>query len=1453
MMKVINVLISLAVVTLLCLLENLINTKKNRRIRQFFMIPISIVLMGIGIWICTANAEKFNELCLKVEFFTSADILAMNVALLLGFVILKLIIRPIITAVCKKNKLLEDLAFSFYHYDEEYDEWFLKKQWINFRKYFFAILSACIIGGSVFLGLTWAFGPESPLWLSMFPCAAIIVVNEIYGYINGQTKEEFEHSVMGDEADSRRVSNYYKLREILEKILPEPLLSASTGCEFIGRETPADLIKSLKESEDTRDTITAEYFDINGRYKTADVDCVQATLQMMHRRNVVFFNPFYRDLSMYITLPLVNALLSGKKCVVLCGRKAAADDVKLWLEEVLKDYSHMKSLWRVSYLSDQEPECEIGILTFTQIYDKKIINTNRDFLNETDFVLLIEPSIMLNTSQVALSIIAEEMHCNDEKPIYCICDRNTDGLIDTLSHLLHAEITDVVAMPVPRCNYTAMSWNVDGDFCRQQLFDKQTKYLGNGIELAAIAVKNQIPKVTWYSETKAPIKDIKWLAGQNYSTICRYMNLPAQQKNFYEKIDFVSDLWSTPKTNEQFVIAEDEFCNMFSMMRAYLSRGKNQTFVNVLSENYLLRDYMRCNRQMFMSNPNAVPSYVPDYAKTERNTILKLILMMSIRQVSDEEIQKEFHLAGIETDDVFGTLSKLLHKYTFAEDSIFTLQSVRTNVDEFTTVSSCLYSISDEEFDKYFSDTLKNAYYILEDEKDDEGYIDAKLFSHVTQTILPGQFVTYAGKYYMVKYVSPQTGVVLRRASDLFDSRKYYRQVRSYQFDNLKQGEVVSLKKVMDIEFAELRADFSVVTTGYLEMTDNHNLRTARLIDFSDDPTVANYTRKYRNKSVLRIQLPNSDEKIRFTICLLLSEVFKSVYPDGWQYLTAITRRPEDIDGILNYVVYPADGDIDDDYIYIIEDSDIDLGLLASVEKNYMKLMEIVADFLDWHFEKMREPASKDPVPVKISVAEAEEKKKRNLVVRMLDRIRKLFGGKKEEEVKIDSPSESDSEEIPQNGAELDESSEKPEETHEDADYDLNSEESKDGDSEEKTEEIAADDLSEQPDYSLDTDEEKEADSSEIVSETIDSEESEDSATTAPQADEHPEDEFEPKDDTDPDIAAIDGTDIFDNEGMPEDNDYLEHCFQEAGIVPLTKSRYQKECYLKYGFEEIDSRIQVDELRKYLRVRGWTNNSLTMARKREVFAKNQLDVNAVNHCDFCSLPLSGVSYERLNDGRVRCNDCSSSAITTVEEFKELFYRCLELMEDFYEIRYRVPIAVKTADARTVAKQSGLIFRPSTDVAPRVLGFAQRKHGKYSLLIENGSPRLAAIDTMVHEMTHIWQYLNWNDSQIVQIYGMACPECTAKARDIVYEGMAMWSSIQYLYQIGETYYAAQQEALAETRQDIYGIGFRLYREQYPLVKDSSLLKYSPFSSFPTLEPSDVYAAVKMTCTAKECKC
>ncbi len=1440
MMKAIKIILPVLIIALACVVQNIMNTKKQQRIRQLPMIIIAFIVMITEITILILNPQIIVRMISIIDFFAQSELLAANLILMVGYISGKLIIRPIITTVCKKRKLLEIFALNIYVYDEQYNEWFLMKKWASYRQYMLGIVCGMIAISSIYLGFTWLLGAKNEIWMALYPCAALVVISEIYGYINGQTKEEFEHSILGNEADARRVSNYYKLREILENLLPEPLLSAQTGAEFIGKETPADMIKMLKTSDKTEEVIAAEFFELEGRYKTADVDCVQATIHMMNRRNVVFFNPFYKDLSMYITLPLVHALLSGKKCTVLCGRKNVADDVKEWLTDLLNEYSHMKSLWRVHYLSEITPECEVGVLTFTQMYDKKILNINKEFLHETDFVIIIEPSIMLTTGQVALSIIAEEMSANEEQPVYCICDRYTDGLIDTMSHLLHSEIVDVVAVPVPRCNYTAMFWDSDGDFQRQQFFDKQTKYLGNGIELAAIAVKNQVPEVTWYSEKKAPIKDIKWISGQYHSTICRYMNQPSQQKNLYEKVKFVSNLWSAPKTKEQFVIAEDEFYNMFGIMRAFLSRGEKQVFVNILSENYLLRDYMRCNRQMFMSNPNAVPSYVPTYAKTERNTLIKLVLMMTLKPISEKDIQKELCLIGLDTEDVYNTLLKLLKKYTYAQDTLFTVKNSRTRVDELTTTSTPFYSVREEEFDKYFSDSLKNAYYILEEEKNEQGYIDAKLFSHVTQTILPGQFVTYDGKYYQVKYVSPQSGVVLRRASNMFDGRKYYRQIRNYHFDFEGNSEVISTKKIMDIEFVELRTDFTVDTVGYLELSDNHNLRKARLIDFTKDPMVSCYTRKYHNKSLLRIQLPESDEKICFTFCLLLSEVFKSVFPDGWQYLAVVTKRPDDIEGILNYVVYSATGDIEEGYIYIVEDSDVDIGLLETVEKNFIKLMEIVADFLDWHYEKIREPASKDPVPVKALAIEAEENKHRNLVVRMLDRIRKLFGGKQEETVKVETP------DTIENNIESENSQQEMEDEtieQESVEKEYNLDEENNGDkSKAVSDNVAPIDAKES---CFDFGEEDSSKEIDAQYRNIQKENSEEIR--------YPEDEFEPKDTSDPDLISIDGTDIFDNEGMPLDNDYLELSFQEMGLTPLTKSRYQKDCYLKYGFEEIDGRIEVDELRKYLRVRGLCNNSLTLARKREVFVKNLIDVNAVDHCDFCSLPLTGVSYEKLNDGRVRCNDCSASAIVTLEDFREIFYRCLETMEDFYDIQYRVPISVKMADAREIAKGVGMIFKPNTGVAPRVLGYAQRKHGKYSLIIENGSPRLAAIDTMIHEMTHIWQYVNWNDKMVTGTYGMNNSLCTARAKDIVYEGMAMWASIQYLYQIGETYYAARQEAFTESRKDIYGIGFRLYREQYPLMKDSSLLKYTPFSSFPTLEPEEVRNAVRSMCTEYKCQC
>jgi len=1347
----IRILIISVVIGFFLLLQTKINFKRQYRGRQaIFPLLAAIIAVGV-IVVLMRNFDRISFIVnqFTVPYISITLIFAINLLIMVGFLLVKIILYPIVNALWEKNWLMGITSSAFYEFDEDYSSWFLKSKWVNFRTVFkvLVICLALICIAYIFATIE-NFGDIN--WVMYFPCAVLVVCTEIWNFINGVTKEEFKHSFIGDEADFRRISQYYRIREIYEKMFAPQILMAHTGSEFTRRPGTSEIIKELTESKSPIDKIVANYFSLSDTEIFPDSDYVHATTRLMHRKSVLFFNPFYKDFGLYITLPIINALLCGKRCLVVVGRSSSCDDIKHWLTDMIKDYSRMESLWRVSELSTAEAKCEIGILSLMQLYDLDVLKANRNFFAETDFVLLIEPSIIINTGQVGLGMITDEMRKREdaEKPVFCICDRKTEGLVDTLSHLLYTEIADVMAMPVPRCMYAGMTWNADGDYIRQQLFDKQTRYLGNGIELSAVAIKNQIPKITWYSETKSPVRDIRNITGQYYPTICRYMNIPSQQNSINERIDFVSNIWSAPKSVESFVIAEDEFCNMFSMLRAYLSRGRDQIFINILSENYLLRDYMRYNKEMFTSDPHAIPSIVPDYAKTERNATIKLLLYMAFRPVTETEIIDELSYAGISTTDAIGTLTLLLQKHTFVDEAIFSMHRAGSG-DGFTVSDVNSFSVAADAFDKHFADSLKNAYYVVEEEERDAEYIDGKLFGHVTQKLLPGQFITYDGKYYIAKMVSPTNGVILRRAYDLYDGRKYYRQVRTYELHATE--EIIRVRKVIDVETAFIRCNFSVTTTGYLEMQDNGDLRTARLIDFANDPATEKYRRNYKNKSVMRLLLPDTDDNIRFTICMLLSEAFRSIFPNAWHYIAVVSKRPDDIEGMTNYLVYEFDTASDDEYIYIIEDSDMDLGLLEAIDRNLDKLMEILTDYIDWHFEKMREPEHEDPILGKKREIMTEEEKRLSLFARMADRIRKLFGMQKEDPAPV---------------------VEKPPEV------------------EEKTEEA------EEPPSPLSTGESENASYS---------------------LGDNPEDK---KTDSNSEITEP----YFTDEITADDNEWPEASFKEAGIVPIGKTRYQQECYLKFGFEKIDRRIRLVDVRNYLQTRGCGNSSLTLARKRDILAKKPLDVESSISCDFCGQPLTGVSYEKITDGRLRCNSCSLNAITSVEEFRELFYKVMGMMEGQFNISFKVPINIKMTDARTIAKGAGSVYKP-TQASIRVLGYAQKKGGNYSLFFENGSPYLAAIDLIVHEMTHIWQFVNWDSAQIKEMY---------KAdTEAVYEGMAMWAAIQHLYQIGETYYAELQESIAEKRDDAYGKGLRAFRERYPFVKDSSMLKFSPFSTFPPL--------------------
>lgn len=85
---------------------------------------------------------------------------------------------------------------------------------------------------------------------------------------------------------------------------------------------------------------------------------------------------------------------------------------------------------------------------------------------------------------------------------------------------------------------------------------------------------------------------------------------------------FNSNIWSAEKADYKYLVVEDEVCNVFEMSRQFSTRGRQETFVNVVAQNYMLRDYMEYNSAIFEADPKAIPAFAPIIQ--EPNAILLL-------------------------------------------------------------------------------------------------------------------------------------------------------------------------------------------------------------------------------------------------------------------------------------------------------------------------------------------------------------------------------------------------------------------------------------------------------------------------------------------------------------------------------------------------------------------------------------------------------------------------------------------------------------------------------------------------------------------------------------------------------------------------------------------------------------------------------------------------------------
>ncbi len=270
---------------------------------------------------------------------------------------------------------------------------------------------------------------------------------------------------------------------------------------------------------------------------------------------------------------------------------------------------------------------------------------------------------------------------------------------------------------------------------------------------------------------------------------------------------------------------------------------------------------------------------------------------------------------------------------------------------------------------------------------------------------------------------------------------------------------------------------------------------------------------------------------------------------------------------------------------------------------------------------------------------------------------------------------------------------------------------------------------------------------------------------------------------------------------------------------------YHETYYLRYGTGKRITPQDLQGTKAFLQTLGFDGGELCQARTGKDKAENfrSADKNKGNqmYCSYCGNEISGVDFYRLPDGRLRCTTCSRTVVRSKAEVEDVYRRVLTNLENFFGAAIDVPVSIEVMDERKLKKRMGIPLGTRDSQSVLILGVAISKKKKYSIILENGAPRISLIATFAHELTHIWQYTHWDNRKNFK-------KCPKSKRLLIYEGMAKWVELQYLYLIGETNAAKREEAKTRNRQDEYGIGFCLYEDRYPLSREAMSCEETPFT-------------------------
>ena len=928
-----------------------LNYKRKIRYRQFFFPWITLIYcvlcvvfydLARGIvddimridWV--RNLFSLNNT--PLQFTYASDIYSLFVLNLLagaGLFALKLILLPPGRLVClirKKIRGREDKAPSARSEDSPYwryigkfydigeDSPVLSPKWSGVRsavKGGLLIMTALFLLLFVFIQLPaladFSWYPYDPVLriierLYAWPAITLLLLWECCYFLDG-TQFRFdrkESEFFFADLSSRLQVNYDSLVTHYKKQFPERYVGTLTAQNY-----PLDSVQPTFKNELVQE-IQKELTRLkNTALSQSALDCLY---RLPDGENVVVDSGLYSDIGFAMMIWLNIMLAQGENALFLCEDEAAAEEVRKFISDALKQINFFAPVWIVKDVGDAQAagDADVLVLTPQAIFDERVHAAQKRFFARMSTVFVVETSRIIAAMSTYMSLAASKLDEFNDTTIRYICmnvgipREMRTTLMEVLSpgrdfnpyECFHsADTTRVLLWNYESCNGTNTRTKAQNNLFGSAM---QRVYLGVSVPLACVGLNFGVDRISILGKS-IPWAELTDALKENASGMYAYFGDHLQSDGFADRICF-----NRIEGRDPFVIVLDETNNLPMTIRGgsrYL--GQTCAMVHIVSKPYMLRDYFSNHVSDYLTYREKAEMFSAMAVNTRRIAATRLIAEACGKNgLKEERLLDGMREEGGPVPALYDALRACcLEAFgPSLADRMEDLFSISAETDFSEKKNSFITQRVIRLYDKdaaVLPRLLASLQPAVAETDSGEATLGMER-GNIWQYHLPDQGIVLHGRMYDIKSIDMKTGRLktghrreaLDLAADYIQHRFYRADIREAKVKSTSmriafpsRDSAAEAYEVALLEQVKLTAE----TYGYLSShpcAPGLNLTDLSSYHRLEKSVEKQALRRNDHASVLTLSIYGIQEgkadRVSFTLAVLLSELMKTLYPYNW-------------------------------------------------------------------------------------------------------------------------------------------------------------------------------------------------------------------------------------------------------------------------------------------------------------------------------------------------------------------------------------------------------------------------------------------------------------------------------------------------------------------------------------------------------------------------------------------